>query len=504
MRCIDNASTETIHQTVGCRRRRNSRRRNPGHRPTPGQRHRPDRPAGRASQHAGPPDCPDGEDPRIRVSWDGSDTGATGYTITRGDGQTFDADGTETTFSDHSVEPGTAYSYTVTANSGQGDSPASAAASASVADAPSAPGNLNAAVAESTAADETASVTLTWTASSVPPVEQCDVTYPLDGYTVSRSDGTDEIELGTTGAGATSFTDPNAGFSRNYTYRVAARNAIGTSPAAEAAATIPSRPILPPTGLTATITDPFDGNVSLAWMAPAAGPEVAGYLVLRYDGADPLAGNAIPTTLAESATETTLTDSTVNAGSTYSYVVIALSADNVSEPAHSAAIEPPAPPTGLAATAANGTIDLTWTAPDAGAIGAYRVERQPQGGQWAHLADATATSHNDDTAEDNATYAYRVQHRNDHGGSTWSDIRCGNARCRAQRPHQCLGNGLRQRQRPVLDGSRQPVHRRLPRAAPHGRRRLGQPGGQHRSRNGHPHPPGRRRRCNPSLRGARP
>ena len=361
---------------------------------------------------------PDGEDPRIRVSWDGS--GATGYTITRGDGQTFQADGTETTFSDHSVEAGAAYSYTVTANNDQGASPASAEASASVADAPSTPQSLAAAVAASTATDETASVALTWTASSVPPVEQCDTAYPLTGYTISRSDGTDEVELGTTGADATSFIDSSAAFSRNYTYRVAARNAIGTSPAAETAATILSRPILPPTGLTAAITDPFDGNVSLSWTAPAAGPEIAGYLVLRYDGADPYAGNAIPTTLAESATETTLVDSTVNAGSTYSYVVIARSADNVSLPADSAAIEPPAPPTSLTAAAANGTIGVSWTAPDAGTIGTYRLERQPQSGEWALLADATETSHNDDTAQDNATYAYRVQHRNNHGGSTWS------------------------------------------------------------------------------------
>ena len=363
---------------------------------------------------------PDGEDPRIRVSWDGSDAGATGYTITRGDGQTFQADGTETTFSDHSVVPGAAYSYTLTANSDEGSSPTSASASASVADAPSTPQNLAAAVATSTATDETASVTLTWTASSVPPVEQCDTAYPLDGYTISRSDGTDEVELGTTGAEATSFIDPSATFSRNYTYRVAARNAIGTSPAAETAATILSRPILPPTGLTAAITDPFDGNVSLSWTAPAAGPEIAGYLVLRYDGADPYAGNAIPTTLAELATETTLVDSNVNAGSSYSYVVIARSADNVSLPADSAAIEPPAPPTSLAATAANGTIGLSWTAPDAGTIGTYQLERQPESGEWAHLADATETSHDDDTAEDNETYTYRVQHRNDHGSSTWS------------------------------------------------------------------------------------
>ena len=363
---------------------------------------------------------PDGEEPRIRVSWDGSESGATGYTISRGDGQTFAANGAATTFSDHSVEPGTAYSYTVIASNGQGDSPVSMAASASVADAPSAPGNLSAAVAESTAADETASVTLKWTASSVPPVEQCDIWYPLDGYTISRSDGTDEVEIGTAAAGVTSFTDPNARFSSSYTYRVAARNAIGASPATETATTIPSRLILPPTGLSATITDPFNGNISLSWTAPAAGPEITGYLVLRYDGADPLAGDAIPTTLAESATETTLVDSSANAGSAYSYVVIALSADNVSEPAHSAAIEPPAPPTGLMAVAANGTIGLSWTEPDAGTIGTYQLERQPQSGEWAHLADITETDHNDDTAQDNATYAYRVQHRNNHGGSTWS------------------------------------------------------------------------------------
>ena len=385
---------------------------------------------GNATANTGPPGTPDntlahlivpdGEDPRIRVSWDGSDAGATGYTITRGDGQTFQADGTETTFSDHSVEAGAAYSYTVTANNDQGASPASSEASASVADAPSTPQSLAAAVAAPTATDETASVTLTWTASSVPPVEQCDTAYPLDGYNISRSDGTDEVELGTTGADATSFIDSSATFSRNYTYRVAARNAIGTSPVAETAATILSRPILPPTGLTAAITDPFNGNVSLSWTAPAAGPEIAGYLVLRYDGADPYAGNAIPTTLAELATETTLVDSNVNAGSSYSYVVIARSADNVSLPADSAAIEPPAPPTSLAATAANGTIGVSWTAPDTGTIGTYRLERQPQSGEWAHLADMTETDHNDDTAQDNATYAYRVQHRNNHGGSTWS------------------------------------------------------------------------------------
>ena len=152
---------------------------------------------GNANANTGPPGTPDntlahlivpdGEEPRIRVSWDAPDAEVSDYTITRADGQTFSATGAATTFSDHTVEPGTTYAYSVAARSADGASPASESASADVPDKPSAPGNLTGAIAEPESTDETATVNLTWTASTVPTPDQCDVAYPLTGYTVVRS-----------------------------------------------------------------------------------------------------------------------------------------------------------------------------------------------------------------------------------------------------------------------------------------------------------------------------
>ena len=177
--------------------------------------------------------------------------------------------------------------------------------------------------------------------------------------------------------------------------------------------------MLPPTGLTASIADTFDGSISLSWTAPTEGVDITGYLVLRYLGADPLRGTDIPVILEELTTGTMLVDSTPEVGVTYSYMVMARSADNVSLPSNTASIEAPAPASGLTATASDGAIDLSWTAP-AGTHGAYRVERQEQNGQWQYLADTAASTHSDTTAQGNTQYFYRVQHRNAHGGSAWT------------------------------------------------------------------------------------
>ena len=275
-------------------------------------------------------------------------------------------------------------------------------------------------MAEPQAADETAAVTLTWSASTVPEAASCETAYPLTGYTITRTSGEDRAELGSPGSGDTSFTDSTAAFGTEYTYGIHSHSAIGNSPTAEVMVTVPTLPVEPPTGLTASITDPFDGNISLSWNAPEEGADIIGYLVLRYLGTDPIQGTDIPVILDELATGTMLVDSTAEAGVTYSYIVMARSADNVSLPSNTASIEAPAPASGLTAAAGDGGIDLAWTAPAAGTAATYRVERQEQNGQWQYLADTTGNTHSDTTAEANVPYRYRVQHRNAHGGSAWT------------------------------------------------------------------------------------
>ena len=373
---------------------------------------------GNATANTGPPDppanplahliVPDNEEPRVRISWDASRIPVSGYTIARTDGQQFQAGSSATTFSDHSVEPGTTYSYSVVANSTQGSSSSSTSAAASVPDAPSQPGDLTGSVDDVPAENETATVNLAWLASTVPVAIQCETSYPLDGYTVLRSDGNQEVEVGAPDGNTPSITDGTAAFGTTYTYRVLARNAIGTSPAAETTVVVPARPVETPTGLAAFMTDPFDGAVSLSWQAPLTGPVIAGYQIIR-NGAS----------IADNVSEAPYRDDSVQVGVHYSYTIRARSADNISDPSEPATIEAPAPPNDLTATTGEETIEIRWSAPATGNFGQYRVERQGQDSQWATLTDTSAAGHSDDTAQFNIPYVYRVQHRNQHGGSVW-------------------------------------------------------------------------------------
>ena len=364
----------------------------------------------------------DGEEPQLRVSWDAPDTGTVNsHTVERNDGETFDVPGGATTHSDRSIVPGTTYSYTVTAKNSQGISPESEAAAITVPAAPSAPGGMSATAATPKLADTSGSVTVTWQAATAPEAGDCQQAFPVTGYTLERVQDNDATAIAKLGPDATSHTDTRVLFGESYTYRVYATSDIGNGPAATAEVAVPLRPVGTPTGLTATITDPFDGNVSLSWTAPAEGPAITSYLVNRYLGNDPYTATEDPVLVGLGIAGTTTADATAEAGVLYSYQVLAVSVDlNVSDPSNTAVMEAPAPPTGLTATSGDGTVSLSWNAPDAGNVGTHRVERQEQGGDWAHLADATGTSHDDGTAEDGTTYTYRVQHRNSYGGSAWS------------------------------------------------------------------------------------
>jgi subtilisin family serine protease len=164
-------------------------------------------------------------------------------------------------------------------------------------------------------------------------------------------------------------------------------------------------PLAAPSGLVAT---PGDGSVQLTWSAVNA---ATSYIVKR--------GSTVggPYTAIATVTGATYTDTTVNNGSTYFYVVAAVSPAETS--ANSAEISampqplivPPADVTGSAAqTLVSGaaTVTARWTAVTGAA--SYRVKRATTlGGAWTTVGWVIGTSFSQAvTANNNQVYYYCV------------------------------------------------------------------------------------------------
>ena len=360
---------------------------------------------------------PDQDDPRIRVSWDPPPDGesVTGYTVRRSDGRTFDGAGTATTHSDAEIQPGQSYTYTVKARNGSGASPPSETASATVPATPSEPAELTHQVDKPGAADTAPRVTLSWEAATAPEAADCETAYPVTAYVVTRSGGTGGDETFNLGPDALEFTDDGAEFGAEYTYSVAARSRIGAGPEATTNLTTPHRPVGAPTGLTAAISqEAFDGTVSLSWTAPEPGEHVTGYRVRRSENGE-TAGE-----LASNHQGTSYDDDTAVAGVTYSYTVRSEAGEALSADSAPAAMEVPAPVSNVTARLEDNGVNLSWDAPAPGNAGTYRVARQEQDAPWSNLADVTTTGHVDGNPLAGRTYVYRVQNRNNHGGSAWT------------------------------------------------------------------------------------
>ena len=217
------------------------------------------------------------------LSWTApaSDGGSpvTGYNVYRsttagGEGSTPVAAGVKaTTFADSGLTNQTTYFYTVKAVNAVGvSSPSGEVSVTPHASAPSAPQSL-------VASGGDGSVALSWTA----PVS--DGGTGVTGYNVYRGTtaGGEAPTPVASNVATTTYTDGTVVNGTRYYYKVAAVNAVGTSPqSTEAAATPQAAATAPgaPQGLTAT-----GGNTSarLAWTAPAStgGAAITGYNVYR-------------------------------------------------------------------------------------------------------------------------------------------------------------------------------------------------------------------------------
>jgi fibronectin type 3 domain-containing protein len=359
---------------------------------------------------------------QINLSWTAStdNVGVTGYQIQRCQGtgcttfaQVGTAPGTANAYSDSSLTASSSYTYQVVATDAAGNlSLPSNSSTAATTGPPAAPSALTATPASAT------QINLSWTNNAINQT----------GFKIERSpDGTTFTQIGTAGASSSTYSDPNLSPLTNYYYRVRATNANGDSAysnVANAATLADTTPPTAPTNLTANAASA--SQINLSWTASADNVGVTGYKILRCQGAGctTFAQIAAPT-----GTGTTFGDTGLSPSTSYSYQVIANdAAGNASAPSNTATAAtlagPPAPPSGLTATATSATqINLSWTN-NASTQTAFKVERSPDNVTFTQIATtaATVTVYSNSPLSPLTTYYYRVRATNGAGDSAYSNV----------------------------------------------------------------------------------
>ncbi|MGF1632303.1 MAG: fibronectin type III domain-containing protein [Phycisphaerae bacterium] len=211
--------------------------------------------------------------------------------------------------------------------------------------------------------------------------------------------------------GRTYYDDATALQGTSYEYRVAAYNAAGDAPWAEAGQ-VNTPPVTPITGLTAAIAQ--EGLI-ITWN-PGFGTQT------RVEVS--VAGGAFTefADLLGDATEVEYFD--IAPGTTYAFRAIVSNPVNTAAASNVATVlTVPATPTGLAASATSPTtILLSWS--DVTGESGYQLERSADGlNNWSLLATVAAngTSY-EDVVSPEATWHYRVRAANASGASAYSAV----------------------------------------------------------------------------------
>ena len=159
-------------------------------------------------------------------------------------------------------------------------------------------------------------------------------------------------------------------------------------------------PASTPTGLAASASD---ATVVLTWSASTA---ASGYHVKRATtSGGPYTQLAAPASVG-------YTDSSVNNGTTYYYVVSALNSTGESSNSAEVSATPRAPsapnaPSGLEAIAGNSQVTLSWVASD-GTTSYYVKRSSVSGGPYTRIATPASTSYTDTSVTNDTTYYYVV------------------------------------------------------------------------------------------------
>ena len=319
-------------------------------------------------------------DGEVTLAWSapaGSEP-VTGYEVQVDAGAWTATGGTATSYTVAGLVNGTSYTFRVRALNVTRASEASGSVTATPAAMPGVPGNL-------TATPGDGEVTLAWSAPAG--------SEPVTGYEV-------QVDAGAwtaTGGTATSYTVAGLVNGTSYTFRVRALNVTRASEASGSVTATPAAMPGVPGNLTAT---PGDGEVTLAWSAPAGSEPVTGYEVQVDAGAWTATGG----------TATSYTVAGLVNGTSYTFRVRALNVTRASEASGSVTATPaamPGVPGNLTATPGDGEVTLAWSAP-AGSEPVTGYEVQVDAGAWTATGD-TATSYTVAGLVNGTSYTFRVR-----------------------------------------------------------------------------------------------
>ena len=303
---------------------------------------------------------------QVALSWTAptSNGGATitGYEYSKDNGSNWASAGTTTNYTVKTgLANGTAYTFKVRAVNKKGGGTASDDATATTTTTPAAPTNL-------TAADGDQQVALSWTA----PTDNGGLA--ITGYDYSTDNGSNWTPTGST---TTSHTVTNLTNGTEYTFKVRAVNAAGSTASAAVTATPAKKPAAP------TLTTPvIVGNkqVRLRWTAGNdGGAAITGY-DYQQDG-----GSWTPIPNSGASTTSTLVTDLTN-GTEYTFKVRAKNRKGNGAESD----EETATPRNFTATAGNQSVTLNWNALPANtniATWQYR-----QNGTWTAIPNSGAST----------------------------------------------------------------------------------------------------------------
>ncbi|MDD1756027.1 MAG: fibronectin type III domain-containing protein [Methanomassiliicoccales archaeon] len=323
----------------------------------------------------------------------------TGYIIYRGTspgGETFlTLVGNVLAFADSGLTNGQIYYYRVSAVNGVGEGSMSNEASVTPITIPSAPQNL-------VATPSNGENILTWTAPST------DGGSPITSYKVYRGTVSGGEALTATLGNVLSYADVGLTNGQTYYYLISAVNIVGEGALSNEASATPGAVPSAPTLISATSGDE---EVELTWSAPSSdgGSAITGYNLYRGESSG---GEAL---LASLGDVLTYVDEDLQAEVTYFYMVSAVNIvgeGTLSNELSATPVGVPSAPQDPQATAGDGFINLTWSAPanDGGsAILSYQIWRGLASGAESFYANASLNFWFNDTGLSNGqTYYYMI------------------------------------------------------------------------------------------------